>query len=232
MTDVDGIMTTNPKICSNAYRIPEMSYLEAMELAYFGAKVLHPKTIEPAISKNIPVRVKNSMIDSPGTLILKDTHTNHKVVKAISIIENTAIVYVSGAGMIGVPGVAAKVFKALGDYNINVYMISQGYSEANISFAISENDIEKSEKALKEAFPTKELVKDISHIKGVNIISVVGKGMKGAVGTAAKLFTAIAKENVNILMISQGSSEVSISFVVSKEDGYKSIKAIHKAYLE
>ncbi|HRS25291.1 MAG TPA: aspartate kinase [Methanofastidiosum sp.] len=232
MTDVDGIMTTNPKICSNAYRIPEMSYLEAMELAYFGAKVLHPKTIEPAISKNIPVRVKNSMIDSPGTLILKDTHTNHKVVKAISIIENTAIVYVSGAGMIGVPGVAAKVFKALGDYNINVYMISQGSSEANISFAISENDIEKSEKALKEAFPTKELVKDISHIKGVNIISVVGKGMKGAVGTAAKLFTAIAKENVNILMISQGSSEVSISFVVSKEDGYKSIKAIHKAYLE
>ncbi len=232
MTDVDGIMTTNPKICNNAYTIPEMSYLEAMELAYFGAKVLHPRTIEPAISKSIPVRVKNSMSDSPGTLILKDTNANNKVVKAISIVENASIVYVSGAGMIGVPGVAAKVFKSLGDHNINVYMISQGSSEANISFVIPEKDTEKSEKALREAFPTKELVRDISHIKGVNIISVVGKGMKGAVGTAARLFTAIANDNVNILMISQGSSEVSISFVVSKEDGHKAIRAIHKAYLE
>ncbi len=232
MTDVDGIMTTNPKICSNAYTIPEMSYLEAMELAYFGAKVLHPRTIEPAISKNIPVRVKNSMSDSPGTLILKNTNANHKVVKAISIIENAAIVYVSGAGMIGVPGVAAKVFKALGDHNINVYMISQGSSEANISFVISEKDIEKSEIALRKVFPTKELVRDISHIKGVNIISAVGKGMKGAVGTAARLFSAISKDKINILMISQGSSEVSISFVVSKEDGHKAIRAIHKEYLE
>lgn len=232
MTDVDGIMTTNPNICSNAYTIPEMSYLEAMELAYFGAKVLHPRTIEPAISKNIPVRVKNSMSDSPGTLILKDTVTNHKVIKAISIIENAAIVYVSGAGMIGVPGVAAKVFKALGDNNINVYMISQGSSEANISFVISEKDTEKSETALRKAFPNKDLVRDISHIKGVSIISAVGKGMKGAVGTAARLFTAVSKEKINILMISQGSSEVSISFVVSKEDGHKAIKAIHKEYLE
>lgn len=232
MTDVDGIMTTNPKICSNAYTIPELSYLEAMELAYFGAKVLHPRTIEPAVSKNIPVRVKNSMSESTGTLILKETNANHKVVKAISIIENAAIVYVSGAGMIGVPGVAAKVFKALGDFNINVYMISQGSSEANISFVISEKDTEKSENALRKTFPTKDLVKDISHIKGVNIISVVGKGMKGAVGTAAGLFSAIAKDKINILMISQGSSEVSISFVVSKEDGYKAIRAIHKEYLE
>lgn len=232
MTDVDGIMTTNPKICSNAYTIPEMSYLEAMELAYFGAKVLHPRTIEPAVSKNIPVRVKNSMSDSSGTLILKDTTANHKVIKAISIVENAAIVYVSGAGMIGVPGVAARVFKALGDHNINVYMISQGSSEANISFVISEKDIEKSESALRKTFPTKDLVRDISHIKGVNIISAVGKGMKGAVGTAARLFSAISKDNVNILMISQGSSEVSISFVVSKEDGHKAIRAIHKEFLE
>lgn len=232
MTDVDGIMTTNPKICSSAYTIPEMSYLEAMELAYFGAKVLHPRTIEPAISKSIPVRVKNSTSESPGTLILKDTNTNHKVVKAISMIENASIIYVSGAGMIGVPGVAAKVFKSLGDNNINVYMISQGSSEANISFVVPEKDVEKSENSLRIAFPTKELVRDISHINGVNIISVVGKGMKGAVGTAAGLFSAIAKDNVNILMISQGSSEVSISFVVSKEDGYKAIQAIHKAYLE
>ncbi len=232
MTDVDGIMTTNPKICSSAYTIPEMSYLEAMELAYFGAKVLHPRTIEPAISKNIPVRVKNSTSDSLGTLILKNTKKNHKVVKAISIIENASIIYVSGAGMIGVPGVAANVFKALGDNNINVYMISQGSSEANISFVVSEKDVEKSENALRKAFPTKDLVRDISHIKGVNIISVVGKGMQGAVGTAAGLFSAIAKDNINILMISQGSSEVSISFVVSKEDGHRAIRAIHKAYLE
>ncbi|MFC1787565.1 aspartate kinase, partial [Halobacteriota archaeon] len=152
-TDVDGIMTSDPRIISEARTLPIISYLEAMELSYFGAKVLHPKTIEPAIKKGIAVRVMNTFNpDHPGTLIVNSHEEIKYIIKAVTLIQNVALINISGSGMAGIPGVAGRVFTALGRIGANIMMISQGSSEANISFVVNKADSQKAVRALHDEF--------------------------------------------------------------------------------
>ncbi len=229
-TDVDGVMTADPKIVPGARTLPVISYLEAMELSYFGAKVIHPKTIEPAIQKGISVRVKNTFNPMhPGTTIVKDHKEIKDVVKAVTIIRNVALVNVSGAGMAGTPGVAARVFTALAKADVNIMMISQGSSEANISIVVDEASLSKAINALQSEF-REDVVKSIVHDKDVCTIAVVGAGMAGTPGVAGRVFSALGQAGANVRMISQGSSEVNISFVVDGKDVEKAVIALHDEF--
>lgn len=231
-TDVDGVMTTDPKLVAEARIIRKLSYVEAMELAFFGAKVLHPKTIEPAIEKDIPVRVRNTFNPkNEGTLIVMREAKSRDIVKAVSIMSNVALLTISGAGMIGVPGVAARVFGALAREKVNILMISQGSSEVNISLVVDKSELKKAVRTIREEFEGKNVVKNIDYNDSVAVIAAVGSGMKGTRGVAARVFKAAADAGANVLMIAQGSSEVNISFVVSQKDAKKAAKALHDEFV-
>ncbi len=231
-TDVDGILTTDPRLVKEARVIEVLSYIEAMELAYFGAKVLHPKTIEPAMEKGIPVRVRNTFNPScEGTLIVSEQEKTSDIVKAISVMKNVALLNISGVGMIGLPGVASRVFTALAQQKVNILMISQGSSEANISIVVEKGDVERAVDALREEFLGANIVKHVQYNEDVAIIAVVGAGMRGTRGVAARVFTAVANAGVNVLMIAQGSSEVNISFVIAGEDAAKAARALHEEFI-
>jgi len=231
-TDVDGIMTTDPRLVSEAQTIPVISYIEAMELAFFGGKVLHPKSIEPAMEKGVPVRVKNTFNpEGPGTLIVKEQEKAREVVKAVSVMTHATLLTISGVGMIGVPGVAAKTFGALAEEKVNILMISQGSSEANISIVIESQDLDKAIKVVTEKFADNDIVRKVDYNNDVAIIAVIGAGMQGTKGVAARLFTAVSKADVNVLMIAQGSSEVNISCVVEEKDAEKAAQALHKEFI-
>jgi aspartate kinase len=231
-TDVSGLMTADPKIEPLAKTIPTVSYVEAMEMAYFGAKALHPKALEPAANKEINVRIKNTFNpEEEGTLIEKNQSVKSvDIAKAIAIIRDIALITVSGAGMAGTPGIAAKVFKILGENNVNILMISQGSSEANISFIIPRDRLDTAKNILELALLGSENVRGITSEKDVCIIAVVGAGMKGTPGVAAKVFTTVANEGVNVRMIAQGSSELNISFIVKETDGVKTVRALHREF--
>lgn len=232
-TDVDGILSSDPGLVKKARIIEEISYIEAQELAYFGAEVLHPKTIEPAMEKDIPVRVKNTFNPKgEGTLIVKERKKIVDVVKAVAVKNEVALLTVSGVGMIGVPGIAAKLFGVLAEEKVNILMISQGSSEVNISFIIEKGDLKKALQALKKAFPGKDVVTEIKHSSDVSIVAVVGAGMRGTKGVAARIFGAASRAGANILMIAQGSSEVNVSFVVMRKDANRAANALHKEFVE
>ncbi|MDI9633430.1 MAG: aspartate kinase [Methanolinea sp.] len=229
-TDVDGIMTSDPRIIPDARVIPVISYHEVMELSYFGAKVMHPRSIEPAMRKNILVRVKNTFNpDHPGTLIVRDQKKDNRVVKALTYIEKVALVNICGAQMIGRPGVAKAIFSALADRDINVMMISQGSSEANISLVIDETQEDAAKEALLPLV-SEGRVREVTTNSDVCAVAVVGAGMAGARGTGGRIFTALGNGGVNVMMISQGSSELNISFVVKKEDGRKAVRILHDEF--
>ena len=229
-TDVDGIMTSDPRLIPDARVIPSISYLEVMELSFFGAKVMHPRSIEPAMKKNIIVRVKNTFNPShPGTTIVRGEKRDSRVVKAITYIDKVALINICGAQMIGRPGVAKAIFSALADKEVNVMMISQGSSEANISLVIDESQLMTATEAL--ASIVKEgLVREVTSNREVCAVAVIGSGMAGAKGTGGRIFTALGNGGVNVMMISQGSSEVNISFVVKQVDGPKSVRILHDEF--
>ncbi len=238
-TDVSGIYTSDPKLVPTAKRIPKLSYIEAMELAYFGAKVLHPRTIEPAMEKGIPILVKNTFKpEDEGTLITNNVEINNKIVKAITTIKNVALINIFGAGMVGVSGTVARIFKALED--VNVILISQGSSETNISLVVNDEDVDKAINSLKKEFNgikksgflRNNLIRDIEVDKDICVISVVGAGMKGAKGIAGKIFTLVSEAGANIKMIAQGSSEVNISFVIDEKDLVNCVRKLHKELIE
>lgn len=230
-TDVDGLMTADPRIVKNAKVLPVVSFGEALELSYFGARMMHPRAMQPAAQKKIPVRIRNSSKPgSDGTLVSAETDSRGKVVKAVSIIRSVGIVTVSGTGMIGSPGAAAKVFLALGSGNINVMMISQGSSEATISCVVARKDIDGAVRALQLALLGQGLVEKIVAEKDSCIIAVVGSGMKGTPGVAARIFGAIAEKQINVRMVAQGSSEYNVSFVVSESQGPDAVRAIHEEF--
>jgi len=231
-TDVDGLMTADPRIVKNAILLPHISFGEALELSYFGAKMMHPRALQPAGQKKIPVRIKNSSRPAQnGTLVSASESSNGgKVVKAVSIIRDVGIVTVSGSGMMGAPGVAAKVFQTLGSNNVNVMMISQGSSEATISCVVTNRDVDRAVRALQLALMGQGYVDRIAEEKDACIIAVVGSGMKGTPGVAARIFTAVAKRKVNVRMVAQGSSEYNVSFVVSHKDGPEAVRAIHEEF--
>lgn len=230
-TDVDGILTTDPKIIPNAKLISRISYVEAMDLAYFGAKVIHSKMIEPAMVADIPVRIKNTFNpESGGTLIVSRQEKSDSIVKAVAIAKNVAILNLKGVGMAETPNIAGKAFTLLGDHNINIIMIS-GSSESNLSFVIKNDNINRATELLNSRFMGNG-IRSIELVEDVCIITIVGAGMQGTKGIAAKIFETVAAENVNLIMIAQGSSEVNISFIVMEKDGERALKALHRRFIE
>ncbi|ABR56260.1 aspartate kinase [Methanococcus aeolicus] len=234
-TDVSGILTSDPRIVKNVKRIPKMSYIEAMELAYFGAKVLHPRTVEPLMEKNIPLRIKNTFEpENEGTFITNCKELSNSVMKAVSAIRDVFLINIFGAGMVGVSGTAARIFSALGRADANVLLITQGSSETNVSVVIYGDEVDANNcmKELRKEFKNSNLVKDISIDENVAVISAVGVGMKGSKGIAGKLFGAVAESGANIKMIAQGSSEVNISFVIGEEELENCLRILHGRFIE
>ena len=230
-TDVDGIMTTDPRIVKEAKLIDRLSYVEALDLSYFGAKVIHSKMIEPAMLHDIPVRVKNTFNrNNEGTLIVRKQEQTDRVIKAIALVRDVMIVTLFGVAMAETPNVAGRVFSVLGEANINVIMIS-GSSESNLSFVVSSKDADKAIELLAHKVRS-DIVEGLSLIHDVAIICVVNAGMAGTKGVAAKIFSAIYEADVNIMMIAQGSSEVNIAFIVHASDAEKVVGVLHKKFIE
>jgi aspartate kinase len=231
-TDVDGLMTADPRIVKHARVLPTVSFGEALELSYFGAKMMHPRAMHPAAQRKIPVRIRNSSKPTlEGTLVSSgETDTPGRVVKAVSIIRSVGIVTVSGTGMIGSPGAAAKVFMTLGSNDVNVMMISQGSSEATISCVVARKDVDTAVRALQLALMGQGFVEKVVAEKDACIIAVVGSGMKGTPGVAARIFGAVARKKINVRVVAQGSSEYNVSFVVSEDQGPEAVKAIHEEF--
>ncbi len=230
-TDVDGIMTTDPRIVKQAKLIDKLSYMEALDLGYFGAKVIHSKMIEPAMLHDIPVRIRNTFNQTKeGTLIVRKQEQSDRVIKAVALVRDVMIVTLSGVAMAETPNVAGRVFSVLGEANINVIMIS-GSSESNLSFVVSSEDAEKALALLSQRVKS-DIVEGLSLISDVAIICVVNAGMAGTKGVAAKIFSAIYEADVNIMMIAQGSSEVNIAFIVLERDAEKVVKVLHKKFIE
>lgn len=228
--EVHGIMTTDPKIVPESRPIPQISYIEAMELSYFGAKVLHPRTIEPAIRHKIPVRVKNTFEPNfPGTLIVAEQQQIEDVVKAVTLINRVALINICGAGMVGAIGTAARVFSVLANAGVNIIMISQGSSEANMSLVVNEDHLETAVAAIRSEFTT-NVVGDVAYDRDVCVVAVVGAGMDGIPGVAGKVFYSLGNAGINIIMISQGSSQHNISFVVNSEEALDAVKTLHSEF--
>ncbi len=233
-TDVDGVMTADPRVVPEARTIRELSYTEAAELSYFGAKVLHPKTIRPAIERGIPLRILNTFNpEAPGTRIVRESAREPRTVKAITAIKDLSLINVEGRGMLGVPGVAARVFTAVARERINVLMISQSSSEQSICFIVEATAAEGALRALREAFEReleKRLIDRISAQDDVAIVAVVGAGMRGTPGIGAKVFRALGEAQINVISIAQGSSEHNLSLVVARGDADEAVRAIHKEF--
>ena len=231
-TDVDGIMTADPKIIPSAKLLHELSYQEAAEMAIFGAKAMHPRALEPLVKVNIPARIRNvSNPKNSGTFISSRQAANRKdAVKAVAIVKDVAMINISGAGMVGAPGSYARILDLLGRNQINVMMISAAASEANISLVIRRNQLGRALSTLEIAFLGKSLVNAITAEDDVSVIAAMGANMKGTLGVASRVFNAQARVGVNIRMIAQGSSELNISFVVKEKDGKAAVQAIHDEF--
>ncbi|MFL6432709.1 MAG: aspartate kinase [Nitrososphaeraceae archaeon] len=229
--DVDGLMTADPKIVNDARVIREVSFAEAMEMALFGAKYMHPRALEPVMDTKIPVRIRNAFrLEHQGTVISQNlTKISQKTVKSISAIRHTALIDVSGGGMVGAPGTAAKIFDALAKNRVNIMMISQSPSESSISIVVRRDELDKAIMTLDLNLLGK-VVKRVNVNNDVAVIAVVGSGMRGIKGVAARVFNAVAKRNVNVIMIAQGSSELNLAFVVNDSDCEQVVRALHDEF--
>jgi len=232
-TDVDGVLSADPRLVPNAQVIDQLSYSEAMELAYFGAKVIHPQTMEPAVARDIPIYIRNTFApQKDGTLICAAPVSALKV-KGITSIDPVALVNLEGAGMIGVPGTAHRLFGALRDAGISVILISQGSSEHSICFAIPEAQAGRAEAAVRRAFDAELRDGQIQRVDvglGQSILAVVGDGMAGAHGVAAKVFNSLGDAAISVRAIAQGASERNISVVVDGKGAAKALRAVHAAF--
>jgi aspartokinase/homoserine dehydrogenase 1 len=232
-TDVDGVLSADPRLVPDAQVIDSLSYNEAMELAYFGAKVIHPQTMAPAIARKIPIYIRNTFAPhKPGTLICAEPDSKLRV-KGITSIDQVALVNLEGAGMIGVPGTAHRLFGALRDDNISVILISQGSSEHSICFAIPEAEATRAEDVVRRAFDSelrKGQIQRVEVSRGSSILAVVGDGMAGAHGVAARVFSALANAGVNVRAIAQGASERNISVVIDGRDTARALRAVHAGF--
>lgn len=231
MSDVDGLMTTDPKIVKDAKLIKEVSYIEAMEMALFGAKYIHPRALEPLVAKKIPLRIRNTFnIDNPGTLVTATPQADtQKTVKCVSTIRHTGLIDVRGGSMVGAPGTAATIFSILAKEGINIMMISQSPSESSISIIVKKNDLDKAVNALEMNLLGK-VIKKVDVTVDVSILALIGSGMRGITGVASKVFTAVAKKGVNVIMIAQGSSELNLAFVVKDSDCNAAVQALHDEF--
>jgi len=231
MSDVDGLMTTDPKIVKNAKLIKEVSYLEAMEMALFGAKQIHPRAIEPLVTKKIVLRIRNTFnIKNLGTLVTAEPQAEtQKTVKCVSAIRHTGLIDVRGGSMVGALGTAATIFSILAKAGVNIMMISQSPSESSISIIVKKNDLDKAVNTLEMNLLGK-IIKKVDVTLDVSIIALIGSGMRGIAGVASRVFTAVAKKRVNVIMIAQGSSELNLAFVVRDSDCNAAVQALHDEF--
>jgi aspartate kinase len=230
-TDVDGLMTADPKIVPDAQVLKEVSFAEAMEMALFGVKYMHPRALEPVIDTKIPIRIRNIMnLENTGTIISQNpSKESQRIVKSVSAIRHTGLIDVSGTAMASAPGTAAKIFDVLAKKNINIIMISQSPSESSISMVLRKDDIDKATTTL-ELNLLGRVIKKVEVSNNVAVIAVVGSGMRGIKGVAAKIFNAVAKRNVNVIMIAQGSSQLNLAFVVNDNDCESAVRALHEEF--
>jgi len=233
-TDVDGFMTADPRVIKTAYTINELSYVEAMELCNFGAKVIYPPTIYPVCVKNIPIRVKNTFNpDHPGTLIKQRIDNDQKPIKGISSINGTTLITVTGLSMVGVIGVNRRIFTTLADNGISVFMVSQASSENSTSIGVRDEDAEEAVRVLNEEF-SKEILTGamfpMIQESGLSTIAIVGENMKHTPGIAGKLFGTLGRSGISVIACAQGASETNISFVVESKYLRKSLNVIHDSF--
>jgi aspartate kinase len=233
-TDVNGVMSANPNEVPEARTMREISYSEASELAYYGAKVLHHKTILPAFKQNIPVRILNSFQPGDaGTRVTVAGHPSSRGVKAVTSIRNVSLITISGKGMQGIPGIAAKTFDAVAAERANILMISQASSENNLCFVVNTPEAVGVVRALRKSLELDLMhghIEDISASDSIAVVAAVGDRMRGAPGIAGKVFGALGQAGVNVIAISQGSSERNISMIVGEKDAADAVRAIHRAF--
>jgi len=235
-TDVSGMMTADPRLVPNARILPHISYQEAMELSHFGAKVIYPPTIQPVMSKNIPVWIKNTFApEDHGTVIENDVHKNGNNIRGISSINKIALLSLEGSGMIGIPGFSRRLFESLANDFINVILITQGSSEHSICVGIDEGLAEKAKQAVDKTFAYEIEMGRVEPLRvetGLAIVALVGDNMKSHPGISGKMFGAIGRNGVNIRAIAQGSSERNISAVIAAADVKKAINVLHEDFFE
>ncbi len=230
-TDVDGVLTADPRIVSNARVVELLSYRELAELAYFGAKVVHPKTIQPLSDRRIPIWVKNTFApDRPGTCIKRHAEGTNGKIKGVTAIHNLSIMTIEGRGMMGVPGIAGRTFSAVASKGVSVLMISQASSEQSICFVVpseTSSSVISAVEAEMESELSRGDVDKIWALDNVVIVTVVGVGIRETPGIAARIFGAVGQANINVIAIAQGSSECSLSIVVGTADANHAVRSIH-----
>ncbi len=235
-TDVDGVMTADPRKVKGAFTQQSMTYSEAMEMSHFGAKVIYPPTIVPALQQNIPLRIRNTFNPSfDGTLISDYHDKNASMVKGISSIGNVSLLTLEGSGMVGVIGVSGRLFSALARQNVNIILITQGSSEHSISFAVKPQDAELAKAAIETEFEYELQQKSVAPPRVENdlsVIAVIGENMRYNSGMAGRMFQSLGKNGINIVAIAQGSSELNISAVIRKSDEHKALNALHEGFFE
>jgi len=231
MSDVDGLMTADPKIVKNAKLLKEVSYVEAIEMAMFGAKQIHPRTFEPLLTKKIPMKIRSAFNEkNEGTLVTSSPSLSSKnTVKCVSNISNNGLIDIRGGSMVGTPGTAATIFTTLANASINVMMISQNPSESSITIVVKNTDLDKAVNTLEMELLGK-IIKKLEVTTNMAIIALIGSGMRGTVGVASKVFGAMAKNKVNVSMITQGSSELNLAFVVKNSDANIAVQALHNEF--
>ncbi len=233
-TDVDGVMTADPTFVESAMPLKRLSYSELMEMSHFGAKVIFPPSIHPVMKKNIPVWIKNTFHpDAPGTLIDHEGTPRGKLVKGLSHIADIVLLTLTGGGMVGVTGIAARLFSSLSRQKVNVIFITQASSEHSITLAINPSDMKAAQKAIEEEFEAERklaLIDTLQVEKGLSVIALVGDNMKSSLGLSGKAFDALGKNGVNIRAIAQGSTERNISLVVRKKDVTKALNVLHERF--
>jgi aspartokinase/homoserine dehydrogenase 1 len=234
-TDVDGVLSADPRVVPDAFVIPQVSFEEAMELSYFGAKVIHPSTMIPAVEGHIPILIKNTLNPSaPGTLIGDGGKRADHPITGIASIEGISLLNIEGGGMIGIPGIAARIFSALAREGVNIIMISQASSEHTISLVFKAGEADRALGALRGELAL-ELetgrLEELELARDLVVISVIGENMRGTPGIAGRIFSALGAAGVNVLVIAQGSSERNISFVVAGGQHVAAVRTIHNAFL-
>jgi aspartate kinase len=230
-TDVDGVMTSDPRLVPNAQVLPTLSYQELSELAYFGAKVVHPRTIRPVVARDIPLFVRNTFNpEFEGTRIVPEAEQIPSTVKAVTAIQRLSLVNVEGRGMMGVPGIAARTFAAVASRGASVLMITQASSEQSISFVIETDMVDQVVTAVEQEMALELSRKDIDRIWSLDdvvIVTAVGKGLRTTPGVGARVFSALADARINVIAVAQGSSESSLSLVIAAEDIASAVQKIH-----
>ncbi len=232
-TDVDGMMTSDPRLVSKAFTVPQISYNEAMELSHFGAKVIFPSTMQPAMATKIPIWIKNTFNPSGMGTVISSEVTNGKLIKGISSMNEISLINIQGSGLVGVAGISMRIFGVLGREKVNIILISQASSEHSICFAIESNRVQLAKKSIEKEFQYEIKTGEMDPVAvedGMAIVAIVGENMKHNPGTSGRMFGALGKNGVNVSAIAQGSSELNISVVIKQGDIRKALNSLHEAF--